>query len=90
MTTRSFNLYADLLDLIGHTDPSLGSEPPPLYGAVCRSRREGDVPQLEMWAHAFVIGQRLPTLPLWLADNLAIPLELEASYEETCHVLRIV
>jgi len=26
---------------------------------------------------------------LWLADNLAVPLELEASYEETCRVLRI-
>ena len=31
----------------------------------------------------------LPTLPLWLADNLAVPLELEASYEETCRILRI-
>jgi hypothetical protein len=27
---------------------------------------------------------------LWLADNLAVPLELEASYEETCAALRIV
>jgi hypothetical protein len=70
-------------------DPSLAPEPPTLYGAVCRSRREGDAAQLEMWAHALVIGQRLPTLPLWLADNLAIPLELEASYEETCRILRI-
>jgi hypothetical protein len=89
VTTRSFNLYADLLDLIGQTDPSLAPEPPSLYGAVCRARREGDVPQLEMWAHPLVIGQQLPTLPLWLSDNLAIPLELEASYEETCRILRI-
>lgn len=28
-------------------------------------------------------------LPLWLADHLAVPLELEASYEETCRVLRL-
>jgi hypothetical protein len=28
-------------------------------------------------------------LPLWLADNLAVPLELEARYEETCRILRI-
>ena len=28
-------------------------------------------------------------LPLWLADDLGVSLELEASYEETCRVLRI-
>ena len=89
VTTRRFNLYADLLELIGHTEPSPAPEPPPLYAAVCRSRRERDVPRLEMWAHAFALGQPLPTLPLWLADNLAVPLELEASYEETCSILRI-
>jgi hypothetical protein len=26
---------------------------------------------------------------LWLADHLAVPLELEECYEETCRVLRI-
>ena len=36
-----------------------------------------------------MLGQPLPTLPLWLAENLAVPLELEAGYEETCRVLRI-
>jgi hypothetical protein len=35
------------------------------------------------------IGRPLPTLPLWLADDLAVPLDLEASYEETCRVLRL-
>jgi hypothetical protein len=35
------------------------------------------------------VGQALPTLPLWLAANLVVPLELEASYEQTCRVLRI-
>jgi len=28
-------------------------------------------------------------LPLWLADYLPVPLDLEESYEETCRVLRI-
>jgi hypothetical protein len=35
------------------------------------------------------LGQPLPTLPLWLAENFAVPLELEMSYEETCRTLRI-
>jgi hypothetical protein len=30
-----------------------------------------------------------PTLPLWLSDDVAVPLELEPSYEDTCCILRI-
>ena len=31
VTIRQFNLYADLLELIGESDPMLGAEPPGLY-----------------------------------------------------------
>jgi len=89
VTTRQFNLYRDLLDLIGQADPSLAPVAPPIYASACRWRREGNLPRLETWAHPLAVGQPLPTLPLWLADNLAVPLELEASYEETCRILRI-
>jgi hypothetical protein len=41
------------------------------------------------WTHALEIGKPLPTLPLWLADNFALPLERESTYEETCRDLRI-
>ncbi len=89
VTTRNFNLYRDLLELIGLADPSLEPEPPPLYAVACRGTKQGDTWLLETWAHALTLGQPLPTLPLWLADNLAVPLELEQCYEETCRVLRI-
>ena len=36
VTTRQFNLYGDLLELIGQADPALAPEPPPLYAAACR------------------------------------------------------
>lgn len=84
------SLGENLLELIGERDPSPAAGPPPLYSAACRCRRdEGDRPHLETWAHTFAIDQPLPTRPLWLDDHLAVPLELEASYEETCRVLRI-
>jgi hypothetical protein len=89
VTTRQFNLYADLLELIGQTDPSLAPEAPPLYAAACRWGPGAESWPLQTWAHPLSIGQPLPTLPLWLPDNLAVPLELEASYEETCRILRI-
>jgi hypothetical protein len=34
-------------------------------------------------------GGEQPTLPLWLAEDFSVPLDLEESYEETCRVLRI-
>jgi Protein of unknown function (DUF4058) len=89
VTTRQFNLYAELLELIGQIDPAVGSEPPPVYATACRWVLEEDGWHFRAWTHKLAVGHPLPTLPLWLADDLAMPLELEASYEETCGILRI-
>ena len=89
VTTRQFNLYGDLLELIGQTDPALAPEPPPLYAAACRWIRRDEAWHFESWTHPLALGQPLPTLPLWLADNFAVPLELEANYEETCQIFRL-
>jgi hypothetical protein len=89
VTTRNFNLYSELLGVIGQTDPSLSAEAPPLYAVACRQTKKDDVWLLETWAQVLTLGQPLPTLPLWLADNLAVPLVLEEGYEETCRDLRI-
>jgi hypothetical protein len=89
VTVRDFNLYAELLDLLGQGDPSLGKEPPPLYAVSCRWRPNGKTQLLETWNQPLTLGEPLPTLPLWLADNFAVPLELEESYEQTCRDLRI-
>lgn len=89
VTTRRLNLYGDLLELVGECDPFLSPEPPPMYAVVCRFRRDGDKPRLASWLRTLAIGERLPTLPLWLSDNLFVPLELESSHEESCRILCI-
>jgi hypothetical protein len=89
VTTRHFNLYADLLDRLGHTDESLTHAPPTLLAAVCRLVPVGDTWRFRAWNHTLALGQPLPTLPLWLADDFSVPLELEATYEQTCRILRI-
>jgi hypothetical protein len=89
VTTRNHNLYGDLLELLGQSDPSLAADSPPLYAAACRWSRNDDTRLLETWAYPLTLGQPLPILPLWLAENFAVPLELEPSYEETCRLLRI-
>jgi hypothetical protein len=89
VTSRHFNLYAELLELIGESDPSLGTTLPATYAAACRWIERGRKRILEAWSHRLNVGQPLPILPLWLAENFRVPLELEASYEETCRILRI-
>jgi hypothetical protein len=89
VTIMHFNLYAELLAEFGLEDSSLGSPPVETYAATCRWRPVGRKSQLDAWAHPLVIGKALPTLPLWLTQDLAVALELEASYEDTCQALRI-
>ncbi len=89
VTIRHFNLYAELLEWMGHPDPALGDDPPSAYAAAVRFLRPSQRSVLQTWPHTLVLGQALPSLPLWLGPDLAVPLELEASYEDTCRVLRI-
>jgi hypothetical protein len=89
VTIRRANLYAELLNWVGGRDPSLGDPAPATYAADCRWRPIGSRMVLEAWSQPLVVGEPLPTLPLWLAEDLAVPLDLEASYEQTCRDLRI-
>jgi hypothetical protein len=90
VTIRQFNLYADLLELLGETDPDLGATPPATYAVTMRGRKP---PRgrtlLETWFYPLSLGQRLATLPIWLDIDLGVNLDLEISYEETCRVLHI-
>ncbi len=85
VTTRSANLHADLMESISRVDPLPVDD---LYAASYRYRKNGES-QVETWASTLELGQPLPTLPLWVAPDFAVPLDLELSYEETCRVLRI-
>ena len=89
VTVREANLYAELLTLIGHADPTVPDPPPPIYAAACRWTRRADRTYLETWSPPLALGTPLPTLPLWLNSHRAVPLDLEASYEQACHDLWI-
>jgi hypothetical protein len=89
VTSRQFNLYAELIDWIGQSDPALGAEPPAIYAVAMRFQTPPRRTLLQTWSYPLVLGQPLPTLPLWLSPGRAVPLDLETSYEDTCRVLRI-
>lgn len=90
VTIRQFNLYVDLLELIGGADPQLGAAPPNLYAVTIRSHQQPKRRSLlDLWYYPMPLGQPLPTLPIWLGPDLRVLLPLEASYEETCRLLHI-
>ena len=87
VTSRPHNLFRDVLEALGHGG-GLG-EPPPISAAACRVRPGKRAWRLDVWDHPLTVGGPLPTLPLWLRDDLVVPLTLDATYEETCRTLRI-
>lgn len=93
VTEREANLHAELCELL-HLPPTLAWESPTSLAAIAyRTAKtlsaEREHIRLDVWPHGLAIGQLLPTLPLWLAPDLAVPLELEAAYAAACDSLVI-
>ena len=89
VTIRRFNLYAQLMMFVGHPDPVMTADAPPTYAASCRWVTCGTRARLETWSYNMTMGEPVPKLPLWLADSLGVPVDLEESYEQACHELWI-
>jgi hypothetical protein len=89
VTERHTNLHVELMDLLERTETAPWPDGQDLYAVAYRTTKENKAWRLDLWPQPLALGQPLPILPLWLASNLAIPLELEPTYEETCQALRI-
>lgn len=87
VTGRSANLYAELAGRLGAAPPRTAESA--IYAVACRSRSARGRWRVESWEHELAVGTALPTLPLWLTEELWVPLELETTYEDTCRGLRI-
>jgi hypothetical protein len=88
VTIRQFNLYEELLALLGQSDPA-PDQLASTYAVTCRKRPGLWRAKVDSWFRPLAIGERLPCLPVWLSETEHVSLDLEASYEETCRVLRI-
>jgi hypothetical protein len=88
VTQRTADLHAQLLDVLRLSSGGWQS-PSSLYAVAYRIRPTDGRNELEVWPEALAIGARLPTLPVWLDTDLAVPLDLEHTYQATCAGLRI-
>ncbi len=87
VTTRRADLQADLLAMLG-ADPAVEASAALSAVSYRPVVRDGDG-QLHGWPVALEVGRLLPTVPLWLGADLAVPLDLEASHSAACVDLRI-
>ncbi len=88
VTEHAYNLHGEILRLLELSES--GSEASmPLYAVAYRTAYARQQWLLEVWTEKLKLGDRLPTLPLWLTDEMAIALDLEVSYVSACRSLRI-
>jgi hypothetical protein len=87
VTTRRADLHADLLACLGaEAGPGVSAA---LSAVSYQAVGQDDEGRLLGWPFALELGQTLPTVPLWLGADLAVPLDLEASHSTACVDLRI-
>jgi hypothetical protein len=87
VTTRKANLFAALLERLALVpEPAIRHD---LCAVACRSFPHDEPDRLEAWLEPLALGAVLPTVPLWLEVDLAVPLDLEPSYETTFTEMRV-
>ncbi|HWG45235.1 MAG TPA: DUF4058 family protein [Gemmataceae bacterium] len=89
VTSRRHNFHAALMELFNGGETAVVAVTADLYAVAYRVRLVGKRTQLEAWPAALTLGEPLPTLPLWLTESLAVPLELEAGYQTACRYAAI-
>jgi hypothetical protein len=89
VTERHANLHAGLLEFLKVDVVALAQGIDELYAAAYRPVAKAEEASVEIWAESLSLGSPLPVLPLWLAADLALPLNLEETYQAACAARRI-
>ena len=90
VTARTADLHAELFEVLeASAHPQGWKSPTGLYTVGYRPVTVRPEPWLEAWPEPLALGKPLPTMPLWLAPDLCVPVLLEESYLATCDSLRI-
>jgi hypothetical protein len=89
VTERGGNLHRQLLEIlqVAQDRAKLGDDD--LYAGAYRTVRTKKAVKLEYWVEPLAVGNALPTMPLWIAPDLCLPLNLEQAYEQACKSSRI-
>ncbi len=89
VTSRSGNLHNELIDLLGLDATFRMPAEHSLYVVAYRPLRRDAGEQIDAWPMPLRVGAALPTVPLSLAAELCLPVDLEAAYTDACQRRRV-
>jgi len=89
VTSRHANLHNELMRVVGADAQCELPTGTFLYAVAYRPVARDERTELDLWSHPLALGEPLPTLPLRLAGDTFVPVDLESSYCEACERRRI-
>jgi hypothetical protein len=89
ITEHRSNMHEVIMRRIHLGDDVVQAVTAPLYAVAYRTAGIGTRMRLEVWPAKLAVGSPLPTLPLWIAPTIAVPLDRETTYNAACASLRI-
>ena len=89
VTNRRANFHAEVMRVLEKDAAWPGAEPE-LYAVAYRPLRRGAKDEIDVWWTPLALGAPLPTLPLGLNAELAVPVDFDATYLEVCQRRRLV
>jgi hypothetical protein len=84
VTNRRANLHDEVLRVMEVSDVLPLPPETNLYAVAYRPLRRSQGDEIDVWRSPLALGAALPTLPLGLRADLAIPVDFEATYAEAC------
>jgi hypothetical protein len=89
VTTRQANLHDDIMQVLGRTEVSVLPAETILSAVAYRPIVRDGQEQIDVWPAPLELAQSLPVLPLALNAEVAVPVDLEATYTIACHRRRL-
>jgi hypothetical protein len=89
VTSRNCNLHNEMMRMLNCGNACQMPSDDLLYAAAYRPVRRQEANQIDVWPNPLTIGQSLPVVPLALRGASAVPLDLEATYNDACQRSRL-
>jgi hypothetical protein len=80
VTNRTANLHGELLELLGVSPAPNAGAPPNLYAAAYRTFGPAEASRMQFWLEDVALAAPLPKMPLWITEELCVPVDLDAAY----------
>lgn len=89
VTNRRADLHNELIALLLQPAQFQMPASASLYAIAYHPVRRGESDVMDIWPATLQLGESLPTLPLFPAADLCVPVDLDAAYTEACEKLRL-